>query len=113
MKTLLLASPRMSTPKTEISLGRHPRGEKPAGGVPASLMNSRRCIRHPPGKGRPAREKIVYKLTSIRRIDPMPASGHSRRIGDVRVASALPLKMGISRKSGMSQGAKGGSDAYS
>ena len=43
----------------------------------------------------------------------MPASGHSRRIGDVRVASALPLKMGISRKSGMSQGAKGGSDGYS
>ena len=34
MKTLLLASPRMSTPKTEISLGRHPRGEKPAGASP-------------------------------------------------------------------------------
>ena len=28
----------------------------------------------------------------------MPASGHSRLIGDVSVASALPLKMGISRK---------------
>ena len=109
MKTLLLASPRMSTPKTEISLGRHPRGEKPAGASPGQPITT--CIRHPPGKGRPAREKIVYDFNSQDRSDARFGSFAADR--RCRVASALPLKMGISRKSGMSQGAKGGSDAYS